>query len=236
MTAVPAPPTVYDARLVHLRRERLPRRFTSRLRPWLVDLDDLPRLPPLATFESRDHLGRPDRSIRRNVEDWLAGHGVDLAGGRILMLTTPRTLGYAFNPLTVYWCHDRAGRPVRTIAEVHNTYGERHCYLLRPDRSGRARAAKEFYVSPFIEVAGEYRMRLPRPDGRLALSVVLCRDGRPVFTATLTGRARPGAGPLGQVGHPHRVRALIQLHGVVLWLRGLPVVPRRRHVRQGVCP
>jgi uncharacterized protein len=219
------PPLIYDARLVHVRRERLTRRFTSRVHPWLVDLDDLPHRPPLATFEARDHLGRPDRSIRHNVDAYLARDGVDLSGGRVLMLTTPRTLGYAFNPLTVYWCHDPAGRPVRTIAEVHNTYGERHCYLLRP---GRASAAKSFYVSPFLEVDGEYRMRLPRPDGRLALSVMLVRGGRPVFTAVLTGRAGPVTvgRVLRQAVQPQRVRALIQRHGVALWLRRLPVVPR----------
>ncbi|MCT2584216.1 DUF1365 domain-containing protein [Actinophytocola sp. S1-96] len=211
------------------------RRFTSPLRPWLVDLDHLPHRPPFATFEARDHLGDPGRTIRRNLERWLATRNVHLDGGRVLMLTTPRTLGYAFNPLTVYWCHDRAGHPLCTVAEVHNTYGERHCYLLHPDDDGHADTAKEFYVSPFLEVAGDYRMRLPPPTDRLALSVVLHQDGRPVFSAVLTGRraGRPGPGTLlAQALQPHRVRALIQRHGVALWLRRLPVVPRRPHVAQ----
>jgi cyclopropane fatty-acyl-phospholipid synthase-like methyltransferase/DUF1365 family protein len=239
VSAVPGLPAIYAARLVHLRQERLVRRFTSRVRPWLVDVDDLPHWPLLATFVPRDHLGRADRSIRRNVEACLSANGAEPPGGRILMLTTPRTLGYAFNPLTVYWCQDDQGRTVYTIAEVHNTHGERHCYLLRPDEAGRARAAKEFYVSPFFEVAGEYRMRLPRPGDRLALSVVLYRRGRPVFTASLTGRAEPASRTWAARGlaQPHRVRALIQLHGVALWLRRLPVTPHRRPVpRTGAPP
>ncbi|MPZ81350.1 MAG: DUF1365 family protein [Actinophytocola sp.] len=229
-------PTIYTARLVHVRRERLDRRFTSRMRPWLVDLDALPHRPPLATFEARDHLGRPDRTVRQNLDGWLARHGV-VAGGRVLMLAMPRTFGYVFNPLTVFWCFDPAGAPVCVVAEVHNTYGERHCYLLRPDAGWRAGAAKELYVSPFLEVAGDYRMHLPPPGERLSLSVVLHRDGRPVFTAVLTGRRRGAATAGRALRHalawpPLRVRALIQLHGVALWLRRLPVVPRRPHVPQ----
>ncbi len=123
------------------------------------------------------------------------------------------------------------------VAEVHNTYGERHCYLLRPDAGWRADADKALYVSPFLDVAGEYRMRLPPPGERLSLSVVLHRDGRPVFTATLHGRRRGAATPVRTLRHAFtgaslRVRTLIQRHGVALWLRRLPVVPRRPHVPQ----
>ncbi len=153
------------------------------------------------------------------------------------MLALPRTLGQVFNPLTVYWCYDAAGAPVCVVAEVHNTYGERHCYLLRPDAGWRAAAAKELYVSPFFDVRGEYRMRLPPPGERLSLSVVLHRGDRPAFTAVLTGRRR-GTVTVGRLlrhvctGATIRVRALIQRHGVALWLRRLPVVPRRAHVPQ----
>jgi DUF1365 family protein len=227
---------VYDARLVHVRRERLTRRFVHRMRPWLVDLDHLPAHAPFASFQARDHLGRPDRTIRQNLDDWLARQGVT-AAGHVTMLAMPRTLGYVFNPLSVYWCHDPDGELVCVVAEVHNTYGERHCYLLRPDDTGRASTAKALYVSPFFDVAGEYRMRLPPPDGRLSLSIVLHRDGSPVFTATLTGRRRGRVTPASAVRHalggqPQRVRALIQRHGVALWLRRLPVVARPAHLPQ----
>jgi uncharacterized protein len=227
--------TVYAARLTHVRRERVTRRFAHRMRPWLVDLDHLPHRPPLATFEGRDHLGDPRRTIRQNLDAWLARHGI--AAERVVMLAMPRALGHVFNPLTVYWCYDRAGDPVCVVAEVHNTYGERHCYLLRPDGGWRAATAKELYVSPFFDVSGEYRMRLPPPGERLSLSVVLHRDGRPVFAASLTGRRHGAAGLRPMVRHvctgaTMRVRALIQRHGIVLWLRRLPVVSRPPHVPQ----
>jgi DUF1365 family protein len=226
---------IYDTRLTHVRRERVTRRFTHRMRPWLVDLDHLPHRPPLVTFEGRDHLGRPDRTIRQNLDAWLARHGI--TAGRVRMLALPRTLGYVFNPLSVYWCDDDAGEPLCVVAEVHNTYGERHCYLLRPDSGWRAETAKQLYVSPFFDVTGDYRMRLPPPDERLGLSVVLHRDGRPVFTAALAGRRRGAPTPARILAHACtggalRVRALIQRHGVALWLRRLPVVSRRPHVPQ----
>jgi len=226
---------VYDARLIHIRRERVTRRFTHPMRPWLVDLDDLPHRPPFVTFEGRDHLGDPRRTIRQNLDGWLARHGI--TAERVVMLAMPRAFGYAFNPLSVYWCYDSGDTPVCVVAEVHNTYGERHCYLLRPDDGWRAATAKELYVSPFFDVSGEYRMRLPPPGERLSLSVVLHRGGRPVFAATLAGRRHASAGPHTMVRHAFtggaaRVRALIQGHGVALWLRRLPIVSRRPHVPQ----
>ncbi|MDJ0429145.1 DUF1365 family protein, partial [Rhodococcus fascians] len=69
--------------------------------------------------------------------------------GTVTALLNARVLGYVFNPLSVYWCHDVDGSLRCVIAEVHNTYGQRHSYLIRPDGSDRAEVDKQFYVSPF---------------------------------------------------------------------------------------
>ena len=96
----------------------------------------------------------------------------------------------------VFWCHRADGSLACVIAEVHNTYGERHCYLLRPDaaldreRTDRYRVDKEFYVSPFYEVAGVYRMRLPEPADELAISIESDAAGR----LTRSSRPWPDAG------------------------------------------
>ncbi|MFC4855655.1 DUF1365 domain-containing protein [Actinophytocola glycyrrhizae] len=226
---------LYTATLTHVRHRALYRRFTHRVRLWLVDLDDLP-VSRLVSFRAADHLGAPDRPIRANLTAWLATRGIP-APGRVLMLAAPRSLGYVFNPLTVYWCEDAAGAPMCVVAEVHNTYGERHCYLLRPDERWQAAADKAFYVSPFLDVSGRYRMRLPSPDARLSLTIALRQDDEPAFTATLTGRRVGPATAARLLGYtfslvPQRVRFLIQRHGVALWLRRLPVVPRAPHVPQ----
>ena len=109
--------------------------------------------------------------------------------------------GYVFNPLTVYWCHRADGTLACVVAEVHNTYRQRHAYLLHTDERGRAQVPKEFYVSPFYPVDGGYRMSLPEPDSRLALSIVLGRPDGHSFTASVRGPRRPGHWP-GTAGQP----------------------------------
>lgn len=233
-------PALYDAVVVHSRRERIRRTFTHRLYLWLVDLDALPRLPrwlaPFARFDARDHLGDPDRSIRANLDSWLAGEGVDLRGGRVLMLTSARSLGYVFNPITIYWCYRPDGTLECVVTEVHNTYGARHCYLLRLDQHHRGQVDKRFYVSPFLAVDGSYRMRIGDPGPVLSVSIALRRGEHTAMAVGLRG-VRRTAGPgqlvrllLRQPLGSYRVSALIRRHGIGLWLRRIPIVPRPPHV------
>lgn len=240
-------PALYDCRLRHVRGDPIGNDFTYGTYQWLVDLDELPQLPwpmrPLAGFRAADHLGDPERRIRDNVDRYLAGHGIDLRGGRVLMLSNARVLGHVFNPLTVYWCHDDIGEPVCVIAEVHNTYGQSHCYLLRPDEYGTATTAKDFYVSPFYAASGgTYQMRLPEPGHRLSLSIRLEQPGRAPFVASLHGARRPGtAANLLRMALRHplptlTVSARIRWQGIRLFLRGLPVEPRPRPDSGGSCP
>jgi DUF1365 family protein len=219
---------LYECTVRHVRTAPLRHAFTYRTYQWLVDVDDLPRHGWLAAFRPKDHLGDPAASIRSNVDAYLRSHGIE-ARGQVLLLTNARVFGYVFNPLSVYWCHDEAGREQAVIAEVHNTYGGRHCYLLRP---GQRETAKQFYVSPFNDVSGAYRLNLPAPGARLALTVALDRDGGRPFVATLRGRRREATrrAVLGvALRHPLAtlaVAARIRLQGLRLYLRGLPVVSR----------
>jgi len=132
-----------------------------------------------------------------------------------------------FNPLTVYWCHRPDGTLACVVAEVHNTYRQRHAYLLP---GVRAEVPKQFYVSPFYPVDGRYRMSLPEPDASLALSVRLDRPDGHSFAATVRGRAVPSRALLATVlRHPWSTAAVslrIRWQGVRLYLRGLPVIPR----------
>lgn len=235
-------PALYECVISHARTRPLRYAFRHRTYLWLVDLDDVPVPPrvlrPLARFEARDHFGGTDTSLRAGLERFLTARGVRLEGGRVLMLTQARVLGYVFNPLTLYWCYCRQGDLKAVVAEVHNTYGERHCYLLRTDSQGRAETPKEFYVSPFFPVDGSYRMRLPEPSDRLELCVQLRRGGERPFTATVRGARRPATtGRLlsAVLRHPWptlAVAAGIRRHGLWLYLRRLPVQPRPRHCLQ----
>ncbi|MEU2728740.1 DUF1365 domain-containing protein [Streptomyces griseoviridis] len=236
MTAGPA---LYRCAISHVRTAPVRHALRHRTYMWLVDPDRPPELPralrSLARFDARDHFDGDRPTIRAGLDAFLAAHGVDLQGGPVLMLTHARVFGYVFNPLTLYWCHGPDGAPRCVVAEVHNTYGERHSYLLRPDASGQATVAKEFYVSPFFPVDGRYRMRLPEPAERLDLTVHLERDGGRPFTATVRGARRaasPGTLLRLALRHPWStlaVSAAIRLHGVRLFLRRLPVQPRPVH-------
>ena len=224
---------VYDTTITHVRRTPFSRRFTHRSHTWLVDLDALPDHGPLGRFEARDHFGDPDRSIRANVESFLARHDIDLDGGRILMAAQARALGFCFNPITVFWCRDRGGSLAATLVEVHNTYGDRHVYLVHADEHGRSTTPKEMYVSPFHGTDGWYEIHVPEPGDRLSVAITLHTGDGPRFTATLTGQ-RAKTGPWRAAPAALRGWLLIHAHGIRLWMKKLPVRPRPRHRQEGV--
>ncbi len=229
---------IYRSTLTHTRRQPMKHRFRYAAHLWVVDLDRLPRRGPLGglvagRFQARDHLGDPTRTIRENVEAFLAGHHIDLAGGQVLMATQPRAFGYCFNPISVFWCRDASGRPAGTVVEVHNTYGDRHAYLVHPDEDGRARVAKQMYVSPFHGTDGHYDLVVPEPDERLSIAVRLTTDDGTVFDASLRGGVVSGRRQVLAAALAPAVGALrIRRQGLALWLRGLPVRPRPGHPRQ----
>ena len=196
-------------------------------------------LRPFATFSSEDHLGDPRLTIKDNIENYLALNGIDLGDrGRVLMLANARVLGHVFDPLSVFWCYDSTGRLACVVAEVHNTYGERHAYLLHPDEAGVAMTGKDFHVSPFFDVSGIYELRFTLLPGRVVHGRDAAPPGRRRVLGDLPGRPEPATRRnlarliIRQPLMTQRVSALIRVHGIWLWLRGLPVRPHPRHVRQ----
>jgi DUF1365 family protein len=217
--------------------------FRHRVYQWLVDLDSVPRQPwPLrafAQFSSADHLGDPGLPIKTNIENYLEINGIRLGDrGRVLMLANARVLGHVFDPLSVFWCYASSGLLACVVAEVHNTYGERHAYLLRPNEAGVAVAGKAFHVSPFFDTGGTYELRFTlRPD-LVATTVLLRRAGAVAFSATFGGRPEPATCRnlarrlVRQPLMTQRVSGLIRMHGIWLWLRGLPVRAHPHHLQQ----
>ena len=95
----------------------------------------------------------------------LLREGVQDASGEVWLHTYPRVFGYAFKPVSFWYCHDAAGSLRAIVVEVNNTFGERHCYLLDAPRYGcELSAAKVFHVSPFCTLAGGYRFRFLRSE------------------------------------------------------------------------
>ncbi|WP_374447674.1 DUF1365 domain-containing protein [Stella sp.] len=211
MTADPRRSALYLGRVMHRRVRPFVHGFRYRVYALLVDLDELPVLDRdlrlfaynragLFSFHDRDHGPRDGSPLRPWIEAQLAAAGMEFRPGRIALLCFPRVLGYVFNPLSVYFCHDRDGRLGAILYEVRNTFGEQHGYLLpvgdeRPDGWVRQTQDKRFYVSPFLPMECRYAFRILPPGERLA---VLIRQtaARPegdveVLAATLTGERRP---------------------------------------------
>ena len=240
---LPTLPALVAGTVTHHRRGPIRHGFGYGVYQWLVDLDALPEQPwylrPFASFSAADHLGDPARSIKANVESFLARRGITLTqAGRIVMLANARVLGHVFDPLSVFWCLDGAGDLVAIVAEVHNTYGERHAYLLRPGRSGLATTDKALFVSPFYDVTGRYELRFELSPQVVSTAVILRREEAVAFSATFRGHPTPAtraavatqliAKPL----MPQQVSTMIRIHGIFLWLRRVPVKGRPHHQSQ----
>ena len=233
-------PAIYRTRITHLRRAPVHHYFEQRGYSWYVDLDNLPQLPrwlrPFANFDARDHFTTPietDDTLRHRVDAFLADGGISLPGGTVTALLQARVLGFVFNPLSIFWCHDADGVLRHVVAEVHNTYGGRHAYLLPPTGDQPAAVEKKLYVSPFNEVDGYYLVSAPRPAEELDVTISLQREDQPAFVATLRGtRRRASTGQLLRLQMVAPLAPLmgafwIRVQGITLWARRVPVVPRK---------
>lgn len=234
---------LYTGTLVHVRRE--PRRhvFRNRLCFYLLDLDELPALDRrlrlfsynrsnVVSMNDADHLGDPGRSISDNVGAFLARHDLALPGGRILLLTNLRVLGYVFNPVSFFYCYSASGELACVVAEVHNTFGERWPYLLRPGQGEAPHAmssetAKRLHVSPFFGLDQRYRFALSEPGEQVYARIDVEQDGVRMFGSVLAGTRHELTSrslAMMQLRYPLmpvRVAGSIHWHALRLFLRGL---------------
>jgi DUF1365 family protein len=232
---------VVEGSVTHRRTRPFDYAFRHRTTAWLVDLDRpraaFPRwLRPALTVREADHLVPGSATLRWKLEHYLRSQRLPWTAHRVLMLTGARTFGYAFDPLTTYFVLAKDGSLEGIVAEVHNTYGERHCYPLSADAvTHRATTDKAFYVSPFFAVEGRYDIRARLDASRVAVSISLTQGEERVFTGAIDGELRPASrraalrAVLRDPFAAQRVTALIRLHGLTLWARRLPVVPRLPH-------
>lgn len=229
---------LYLGRVMHSRLRPFRHRFDYRVYSLLLDLDGLDRLPRLLrhnrfgllSIDDRDHGRRDGSPLRPWVEEELARRGIDLGGGPVRMLCFPRVLGYAFNPLTIYFCHRADGRLAAMLYEVRNTFGDQHVYVCPADSGDGGPVthaqAKEFHVSPFIGMQGEYRFRLSVPDERLSILIRQSDPGGELLLATHTGHRVPltdGALLKAFLTHPLltlKVIGAIHWEALRLWRKG----------------
>jgi DUF1365 family protein len=237
---------LYVGSVFHRRLTPRPHRFRYRLYWLLIDLDELPRLSAelnlfahnrraLFSLHDRDHGDGSARPLHAQAEALLAESGVDLDGGAIQLLCMPRTFGYVFNPLSIYFCYASDGALAALIYEVHNTFGERHSYVLPATSEpggGLQSCAKAFFVSPFLPMGLRYEFRVAPPGEKTSVAIrAIGRDGV-VLRAALTAQRRElNDGALLRAGLAVPVigiktMAAIYWEAARLWLKGVPYLGR----------
>ena len=244
-----APAALYFGEVMHARLKPFGHRFRYRVMSLLIDLDRLAaadRRSPLFgvnraalySFSEADHGERDGSSLRSYAERCAAAHGIDLAGGRVLLVCYPRLLGFTFNPLSVFFCYRACGELALMIYEVRNTFGEIHAYVLpvQPGEISEAGVRQEqdklFYVSPFIGMAMRYRFRVSPPGARVTLRILETDREGPLLAATFSGRRRSlttAALSRAFVALPlvtFKIVAAIHWQALLLWLKGARLTPR----------
>ena len=212
-----------------------------------VDLDELPALAAMAPWagheraallglSARDHFdGRG--TLREQFDRTCDGHGVTTPIARVQVVTQLRFAGILFNPVSFWYGWDHSGELAVVIAEVNNTFGERHPYVLTdltPTPAGwRASAPKRLFVSPFYDVQGEYDFEFSRLGDTLALGISVRRGGNVAFRAMLSGAARPlTRGGIARTLAQQPLSAALTVPRILWqaarlhWQRRLPVVPK----------
>ncbi len=234
--------SILTGRVRHRRRGRVRHALAYRFWMLSIDLDEAMRLGAalrlfrldragVFSLRSADYGPPGPGSLKARVVETLRHHGFSGAGA-VRLLTVPRMLGHAFNPISVFLCHDAAGGLEATIYEVHNTFGERHSYIIAAARGrGAQEARKDFHVSPFLPGAMRYRFLLDAGREHFRLVILDYQGDELVLTATLDLRAEPLsdrslarrflANPLFSL----KIVAGIHWEALKLWIKGAPVTP-----------
>jgi len=214
-----------------------------------LDLDELPEVDRrlrLLSFNRRnllelrdsDHLDRNNDGLRGAIDRRMRVHDLDPARMRVTLIAYPRVVGYVFNPVSFYLCHDEARVLRLVLAEVHNTHGDREVYDFLPGGEGgpvfHGTQDKRMYVSPFIAPDARYELLVWEDADRLSITIreaeVEAEAGglEPALFARLQARRLPltNRNMLGLLARdpliPLKTSALIFWHAVRLWWRGVP--------------
>ncbi|MGI9452604.1 MAG: DUF1365 domain-containing protein [Geminicoccaceae bacterium] len=240
---------LYVGRVMHHRLQPKRHRFVYRVFTLLLDIDRLAELDQrlrlfsieranLFSFHAKDHGPRNGEPLRPWVESELRRASIADEPVSIRLLAMPRLLGYAFNPLSIYYCFDADERLFAVVYEVKNTFGEQHTYVLPVDEAQTSaqvvhqQCDKDFYVSPFIEAEATYRFKLNIPNGRLNIVIREEIESGPLLLASLIGHRR-ALTDLELVRqtllHPfltQKVIASIHIQAFKLWLKGIRLQPQ----------
>lgn len=198
----PAASCLYECTVMHRRLHPKPHEFVYRIFLFLLDLDEIPSLtravpifsaeePNLYSLRNEDYFQFHSRGLRANLETFLQTQNVTERPARIRLLTLPRMLGYTFNPISIFFCFDKEGRPLTSVVQVGNTFGELKPYIVPLDESGNdfhIRVPKNYYVSPFSPLDVAFDFRFKNPGQKLHIAIDNYQGDQKTLVSTLTGK------------------------------------------------
>jgi len=193
---------IINGEVMHKRHHPVQNTFTYSVFALLLNVDELEQLDSwlFAVNKSRPlSFSFKDYGDGSHPRQWvmalLAKHNIHHCSGDLWVQTFPRVMGYLFNPVSFWYCCDEHGEVGAIIAEVNNTFGEHHCYLLTPDpQNGQfkdLRHNKQFFVSPFYPVEGEYRFNFNLDFSAPRVSIDYFQQGTLQLNTAIWGEAKP---------------------------------------------
>lgn len=197
MTA-PLASALFPGHVTHARFKPKPHKLAYQIYSLLLDLDELDVLDKklrlfsvdrfnLFSFHRKDRGDESGAALRPQIEKAMQAAGVPVDSGPIRLLTMPRLLGWAFNPLSVFFCYGKDASLKAILWEVDNTFGQRHSYMIPVEPNGEAevvqRCEKAFYVSPFMDMDLRYVFRVAPPGDKLKIVIDTFDGEGPVLTA-----------------------------------------------------
>ena len=193
---------IYEGSVMHRRLAPREHHFRYNVFWLLLDLDEIETLAGklkwfsynrlnLFSFYDRDHGDGSAVPIREQIRLKLEKRGIEAK--KIFLFCMPRTLGFSFNPLSIFFCYGADEKLIAIVHEVHNTFGERHSYVFSVEentRTLRQSCRKDFYVSPFLEMEMRYDFRISGPDDRIGVAITASNNQGPKVCAALAGERR----------------------------------------------
>ncbi|AVF40851.1 DUF1365 domain-containing protein [Pandoraea apista] len=183
--------------------------------------------------QSRDYGPRDGSALSAWMRERLAEAGIP-ANGEIWLQTIPRMAGFAFNPVSFWYCHDREGNLRALYADVRNTFGQHHGYLLSAPGhvaihgNTRLVCRKVFHVSPFCDVEGQYEFRVRREGAAWSVAIDYRVGDTLVLRTAIAMRAEPFTGArvfravLSQPFNALNVVIRIHWQALRLWVKRVP--------------
>ena len=189
---------IYSGKMMHARKGPVRNTFSFPFYFYAIDLDELPLMDRTVKGFGYNHW----RPVQITDADYLAGSGsfrerlsehMDTASvDRIILITVARFMTRVFNPVSFYYCLDASNRPVCMVAEVNNTFKERHLYIMEAQGTYPVECSspKRFHVSPFNTMDGHYTFSFSEPGEQLDISIRLIRNNETVMDAAMWGTGR----------------------------------------------